>query len=140
MNNLTTGCRREFESTVREFATLYGRQSDRNMPSIKLFKIGLEKIKLTGSEKGNQLFMIWISMLPLHKKSHFIKTEQTSFAKVSQQKIYKTNNEFVVDRVHHEKLMNTSSKYNKWLSLFEKLLSITEWLSCSYDPISTIMQ
>ena len=135
LDGITTNCRRVLEAIVRQNAITYSRQSDRNMPSIHVFKIGLEKIKLTGNERGSQLFMIWLSLLPLHNKEKLIATENKSIARVTF-KIMKTfNNMVTIVRVVHDKVIHTSSKYNQWLSLFESMLSITEWLSCSYEVI-----
>ena len=105
------------------------------MPSIHVFKIGLEKIKLTGNERGSQLFMIWLSLLPLGNKEKLIDTENKSIARVTYKKMKTSNNKVSIVRVVHDKVIHTSSKYNQWLSLFESMLSITEWLSCSYEVI-----
>ena len=41
-----------------------------------------------------------------------------------------------VKRIHHDKILDSNSKYNKWINLFETMLSITEWLTCSNSLIN----
>ena len=48
------------------------------MPSINKFQKGPMKEKLTGVEQGDQVFMLYISLLPTTVKQNLIKIEQQS--------------------------------------------------------------
>jgi hypothetical protein len=112
------------------------RQSDRHMPSIGVFQFGLDKIKLTGTEIGAQLFMIYITMLVTAHKNKII--EHESKARMRFKHVYITNPDKskTKKRVYFSRLLNTNAKYNKWLGLFEDMISLGEWMSSTVSPIS----
>lgn len=135
LDRLTPKAKDYLDRVCQSISQNYNRQSDRVMPSINAFKIGIDKLKLTGSEKGNQLFMIWISMLQLNTKSKLILLEDKSPKKFRYVTRTLPNGNVQKQRIHLKKILDTNQKYNKWISLIETMLSVTEWLSCSFNAI-----
>ena len=106
------------------------RQSDRNMPSITKFQKGLMKDKLTGTERGDQIFMLYISLLPLTVKQNLIRIEQQSNNRYSKNKKNGSQTSSTTSQTKKfSKILNSVPKYNKWVTILEKILSIGEWLS-----------
>ena len=99
------------------------RQSDRDMPNISLFQLGLMREKLTGEERGNQLFMLYLAMLPTTVKSTIVAIDQesTSRKSIKNDKVY-------------SKIINSYAKFDDWLMVFEHMLAISEWFKLDEIP------
>ena len=125
LEHLTTKCKDALNGIVITMANSVSQQSDRNMPNIRPFRIGIEKIKLTGKERLSQLFMIWIALLPSKHRQYLISIEKTSSNKY---RIYTNRYNDTKVRVNLDKILDTDIKYRKWLGIIEHTLSIGEWL------------
>ena len=126
---LTTKSKALLDKTVINMAQNYSRQSDRFMPKVSTFSSGIDKCKLTGKEKGYQLFMIYLIM-----NSSSFKREVMSLDMSSQKryKIISTTREDgskTKTKFMFHKVLDTSQKYNKWLRIFESMISIGEFFS-----------
>ena len=112
------------------------RQSDRDMPTISMFNNGIDKVKLTGRERGSQLFMIYITMIVTPHKNKFVELEQKSAQRYKIVTTTNPDNTKTKKRIIFNRLMDSNVKYNKWLSLFQDMVSLSEWLSSSSSMIS----
>ena len=99
------------------------RQSDRDMPNISMFQGGLTHEKLTGEERQNQLFMLYLSLLPTSVKCTIVAIEMESQPCKStfQDKVY-------------QKILNSYAKFDDWLMLLECMLAISEWFKIDTIP------
>lgn len=134
LDKLTTKCKKMLEDIVLTISSNFSRQSDRNMPNIGNFKTGVEKTKLTGAEYGDLLFVMYLSMLPLENKTHLINADNTGQQRYRVYKENHSNGRVRKKRILFDRILNTNSLYNKWLSLFEKMISIGEWLKSDTIP------
>ena len=125
---LTITARNYLDNVICGISKECGRQSDRDMPNIKCFQKGLMKEKLTGMERGQQLFMLYLALLPSRVKQEIIKLEQKSGNRYSQ------DNRKDKTKTIHPKVLNSFPKYNQWLSILESMLSISEWLRLEQVP------
>ena len=112
------------------------------MPNISKFKTGFEnKSKLTDSERFQLRFIIWLSMLPKHHETELIQLEQGSSHRYIEVNQNISNYKIVGNKRHNigrqqlDKILDTITKYKRWLNLFEQMLSICEWLSCSFSGV-----
>ena len=103
------------------------RQSDRDMPNISMFQRGLMREKLTGEERGNQLFMLYLSLLPTKVKSTLVSLDDNNAAR-------KSNKNNIV----HGKIINSNTKFDNWLHVLEQMLAISEWLKLDNIPVSDV--
>lgn len=137
LDHVTTKCKKVLDQIVQKISFHFYRQSDRNIPNIRLFKNGLEKAKLTGSEYGDLLFMVYLAMLPLESKAALIEADNSANVPYRIQKQTRLDGKVSNVRIQQQKILHTSVLYNKWISLFEKMISIGEWLkSPSVDKSS----
>ena len=125
LEHLTTKCKDALNGIVINMANSVSQQSDRIMPNIRPFRIGIEKIKLTGKERLSQLFMIWITLLPSKHRQYLISIESTSSKKY---RIYTNRYDNTKVRVKLDKILDTDTKYSKWLDIIQHTLSISQWL------------
>ena len=71
-DRLTIPARSYLDNVIRGISKECGRQSDRDMPNISCFQGGLMKEKLTGMERGQQLFILYLALLPSVVKKNYI--------------------------------------------------------------------
>ena len=136
LDRISNRCKHVLDEIVRRISIHFHRQSDRNTPNIGLFKNGVEKTKLTGSEHGDLLFMIYLAMLPLESKQALVSADQKAQTPYRLEKIRissRSGDNQKSSRVRNKrialtKILDNYSLYNKWLGLFEKMISIGEWL------------
>ena len=118
------------DKCVMNASQYFARQSDRDMPNIGLFKKGIQKTKLTGREKGDQLFVLYLVFNSSMFKTEVVEIETKTRRRF---KILKTNdspsNRARKKRIEFEKILDSNEKFNKWLRLFEKMISISEFMS-----------
>ena len=126
-DRLTVPARSYLDNVIRGISKECGRQSDRDMPNISCFQKGLMKEKLTGMERGQQLFMLYLALLPSTVKQKIIILEQQSGNRYSRNKTKQTT-------ITHSKILNSFHKYNKWLSIIESMISISQWLRLEEIP------
>ena len=136
LDRLTSKAKAYLNEVIKEMSKVHSRQSDRDMPTISTFKVGIDKTKLTGVEKGTQVFMIYLSLLPLEVKKKIVSLEAQSPSRYKVIKITDSNNKVTKTRKKYKKLIDDNNKFNQWLVVFEDMLSIGEWLSCSSHTIS----
>ena len=117
------------DNIVSTISERFSRQSNRNMPKLGMFINGTNQAKLTGKENGYQLFIVYLVMTMPSFKTEIIKTEKDSPQK------WTKDPEDSKKRIYSSKLINNFEKYNKWLKLFETMLSIGEWLCSSTSQI-----
>ena len=115
------------DTVCRGLCTECHRQSDRDMPSISLFHLGLMREKLTGEERGNQLFMLYLTLLPTNVKSTIVAIDQDNAPRKSSKN----------DKVYH-KIINTYAKFDEWLNVFETMLAISEWFKLTDIPTDDV--
>ena len=127
LDHITSKCKEKLDLIIQNMARNNCRQSDRSQPNIRLFRNGIDKVKLTGSEKGTQLFMLWLALIPTDHRQYLINIELSAPQK------YKivTSENVPVKRMYFPKILETSRKYNCWVNIFESMLSIGEWLRSS---------
>ena len=129
LEHLTTKCKDSLDLIIQNMARMNCRQSDRSLPNIGLFRHGVDKVKLTGSEKGNQLFMLWLALIPKDHGQFLINTELKAPQKY---KIVTSDNKNVrTERIYVPKILDNWRKYRCWVNIFESMLSIGEWLRSS---------
>ncbi len=129
-SRITTKTRDYLDVVIRGIALECYRQSDREMPSIHQFKNGLMKEKLTGMERYGQLFVLFLAFLPTKVREKIVQLDNNSpnrYTKIN-------NNEKII----HPKIINTGNKFDKWLLLFQNMISITSWLKLEQVPASDI--
>ena len=117
------------DNIVSTISKRFSRQSNRNMPNMRMFINGTNKAKLTGKENGYQLFIVFLVMTMPSFKKGIIDIENRS------QQRWTKDPKDSSERIYFSKLINNSEKYNKWLKLFENMLSIGEWLCSSTNQI-----
>ena len=66
------------DNIVRGIANECHRQSDRSIPTIANFQKGLMKDKTTGMEKGNQLFVLYLALLPTMVRDKVVEIDSES--------------------------------------------------------------
>ena len=129
LEHITSKCKDTLDLMVQNMSRISCRQSDRSLPNIGLFRNGIDKVKLTGSEKGTQLFMLWLVLIPKNHGICLIDTEMNAPAKyklvASDIKKGRTS------RIYEPKILDTWKKYHSWINIFESMLSIGEWLRSS---------
>ena len=97
---------------VRNIASKHSRQSDRSMLNINIFKIGIDPVKLTGNEKDCQLFVIWLSMIPINNKRLLISIEKKSPNKYFIVEKVDSNNRKINHRENIDKIIDNTVKFN----------------------------
>ena len=122
---------------MRGIATECYRQSDRDMPNIFPFQNGLIKSKLTGLERGDQLFMLYLSMLPLNVRVNVVELDNKATNRST--KSHKSDNKDNMrsntsSNIKHPKIIDTVKKFDHWLKLFETMISISQWLKLDQVP------
>ena len=117
------------DTLVKGICTESHRQSDRNMPNIVNFRNGLMKDKTTGMEKENQLFVLYLALVPSMVRDKIIDIDNKSTAR---SKVKKD------DTITYDKLLDTTNKFDRWLRLFETMLSISSWLKQTEVPKSDV--
>ena len=139
LKHVSTQVKHSLNRIVSRLATYVSTQSDRIMPNISNFKTGFEnKSKLTGSERFQLLFIIWLSMLSKHHETELIYLEQCSSFRYVEFDHNIDNNKMLGSKRQHmcrqqlDKILDTMTKYKRWINIFEKVLSICEWLSYSF--------
>ena len=128
-DRLTRPAIKYIDIIVKGICTESHRQSDRNMPNIVNFCNGLMKDKTTGMEKENQLFVLYLALLPTMVRDKIIEIDKKSIAR---SKVKKD------DTIIYDKLLDTSNKFDRWLRLFETMLSISSWLKQTEVPKSDV--
>lgn len=128
LDRLTSKTKSLLDEMIRDCSNNYSRQSDISFPSISSFKIGIDKVKLTGKERENQLFAIHLAMLPQNNKALLVNSERSSQNKFRIRREKHSNGSTRTKRIKLQKILDTNDKFNKWLDLFESMLSISEWM------------
>ena len=123
-------------NVIKQIAIKHSRQSDRSMFTISPFQIGIDKLKLTGKEKGSQLFMIYLALLLPQVKNKIVSLETSSPNKFKVKKHTNEDGRIVRTKMKLPKIMDSNSKYNRWVAVFEDMLSIGEWMSSSSTTIT----
>ena len=118
------------DNIVRGIATECHRQSDRSIPTIANFQKGLMKDKTTGMEKGNQLFVLYLALLPTMVRDKVVEIDSES-----RQRFTMKDN----DKLYFDKIVDTKPKFDKWFCLFEKMLSISEYYKLTEVPKSDVI-
>ena len=108
-SKITTKSQQYLDNVTCGLSTECHRQSDRDMPNISMFQGGLMREKLTGEERGNQLFMLYLSLLPTSVKRTIVAIEIESQPRKS------TTQDWVF-----QKILNTHAKFDHWLGGVEK--------------------
>ena len=85
--------------------------------------------KLTGMERYGQLFVLFLASFPTNVRPTIVQLDTNAPQRY-------TNNKNNIDR--HPKIIDTLSKFDKWLHLFEKMISITSWLKLEEVPVQDI--
>ena len=131
LDRMTTKAKALLDKAVSNLALNYSRQSDRFMPKISTFTSGIDKCKLTGKEKGYQLFIIYIVMNSSMLKENIISMDYASQRRFKVHTITNSDGKKKRHKILLNKVIDTHDKYNKWLRIFEKMISIGEWMSAS---------
>ena len=136
LGHITPKSKEYLDCTVKELSRTQGRQSERSMPSLDPFKVGIDKVKLTGTQKGSQLFIIYLALISPKVKEALVNIESSSVNKYTVLKQTKEDGTTSRKRIIYPKLIGTTAKYNKWIRIFEDMMSIGEWMSASRSSIT----
>jgi len=136
LGNITPKSKEYLDLTIKELSRTESRQSERSMPSLDPFKVGIDKVKLTGTQKGSQLFMIYLAMISPKIKEKLVTIEISSGNKFTIRKETKEDGSISRKRIIYPKLIGTTAKYNRWIRIFEDMISIGEWMSASKSSIT----
>ena len=128
LERLTTKAKAELDEMVKVCANNFSRQSDRSFPTVSPFKVGIDKVKLTGEERESQLFAIFLAMLSSDNKLKLVETEKKAQHKFRIEKLTLPDGRKITRRTKLKKLIGDNESYNRWLDMFESMLSISEWL------------
>ena len=135
LNRITTKTKEYLDRMISFYSRNYSRQSDRFMPNINLFGSGIDKSKLTGHEKGDQLFMIYMVMCSETFKREIVDIDSKSQKRYNVVTTTDTNGNKKRVKVFKHKVIDTTSKYNKWMKVFESMLTFGEWMKSSNSSI-----
>ena len=122
------------DRTVKYLSINSHRQSNRNYPSIHIFKDGLNKCQLSGTEVIFKIFMLYLSLiqtnsmklLPLAEAS--LKDRHRQKKKISPNA---TNTEKEANRVYYPKIASSSHQLRKWINFLEHTLCLDAWINQS---------
>ena len=140
LDRMTTKAKVLLNNSVSNLAKNYSRQSDRFMPKISTFISGIDKCKLTGKEKGYQLFIIYVVMNSSSFKDKIISIDQSSQKRYKVHTIESTDGKKKRKKILLNKVIDTNDKYNKWLRIFEKMISIGEWMSGKNVILKSVLE
>ena len=139
LDRMTTKAKALLNKAVCNLAQNYSRQSDRFMPKISTFTSGVDKCKLTGKEKGYQLFIIYIVMTSSLFKEQIIAIDQSAQRRFKVHTITNSDGTKKRKKIFLNKVIDTHDKYNKWLRIFEKMISIGEWMSATNVILKNVL-
>ena len=129
LSHMTIKAKDYLNVTVRSLAVSHGRQSERNIPNINPFVVGLEKLKLTGMEKGAQLFVLYISLMSQKVKENLVMLENDAPRRYTTSKQINSDGTTSIKKNYFSKILDTNQSYNAWLRMFERMLIFSEWMS-----------
>ena len=120
------------------------RQSDRQFPNIDIFKDGLEKCQLSGSEIVHKVFMLYITLIQTYVINCLPTIEancQQRYKTKSQTKVKLSNpndddndsqkdtNIVSISRYYYTKVGESKQNIVKWIQLLEATLCLDAWVN-----------
>ena len=90
------------------------------MPKISTFASGVDECKLTGKEKGYQLFIICIVIYSSSFKEQIIAIDQSTQRWFKVHAITNSDGTKNREKISLNKVIDAHDKHNKWLRMFKK--------------------
>ena len=154
---LTTISKTTFDKFVRYLAMNCHRQSTRDYPDIGLFKDGIDKCQLTGSEIITKVFMLYLCLcqtyiieclptIEINTNERF-KNRKTKISKptadIEQNNINTTVESTTITKHFYKKIGHSTQHLKEWIKLFEATLCFDAWVHqhefdmSDFDEITT---
>ena len=133
-NNCITAVGKSFINRMVKYLAINShRQADRTFPSIHIFKDGLDKCQLSGSEIIFKIFVLYLSIIQTNSINMLPKLEGSEDNRYKQKKSNNDNESSDEDnqdnKVRYPKIASTPINLKKWISLLECSLAFDSWLN-----------
>jgi hypothetical protein len=116
--------RKQLDITVAFISTNFGRQSDRNFPSLQPFRDGLSSTpKLTADERYARCFAIYLALSTTEFSKHMIGSD-----------VKRVKNKLEPTPKLNKRETISKEEYQRWLKVFEETLTFYQWIMLKKHP------